>query len=79
MSMAEEPQQILPETVFGNAAVPLTFKDALLAMPNVGDDADFEGAPQIGRSLEHNDLADIGCIERGSSKREPGIDRSESN
>jgi len=52
VSMEAEHRRILREALLGKAARGLSFKDALLAMPDVGDDKDFERAPQIERPLQ---------------------------
>jgi len=52
VSMEEEHRRILREALLGNASKRPSFKEALLAMPNVGDDKDFERGPQIGRHVE---------------------------
>jgi len=48
VSMEEEHRRILRESLLGKAARGKSFKDALLAMPNVGKDEDFERGPRIG-------------------------------
>ena len=45
VSMEEELRRILRESLFGKAGRRRSFKEALLAMPNVGHDADFGRAP----------------------------------
>ena len=52
VSMEEEHRRILREALLGNAAKRPSFKEALLATPNVGDDKDFERGPQIDRPVE---------------------------
>ena len=52
VSMEEEHRRILREALIGKATKRLSFKEALLAMPNVGDDKDFERGPQIERPVE---------------------------
>jgi plasmid stability protein len=52
VSMEEEHRRILRESLLGKAAKRPPFKAALLAMPNVGTDADFERGPQSGRAAE---------------------------
>jgi plasmid stability protein len=42
VSMEEEHRRILRESLLGKAARRTPFKRALLAMPNVGKDEDFE-------------------------------------
>ena len=49
VSMEEEHRRILREALFGKAGKRPSFKEALLAMPNVGEDSDFERGPQITR------------------------------
>jgi plasmid stability protein len=51
VSMEEEHRRILRESVLGKAAKRRSFKAALLAMPNVGRDVDFQRAPQLGRPV----------------------------
>jgi plasmid stability protein len=41
VSMEEEHRRILRESLLGKSAKRTSFKEALRAMPNVGDDADF--------------------------------------
>jgi plasmid stability protein len=41
-SMEEEHRRILRESLLGKPGKRVSFKEALLAMPNVGADADFE-------------------------------------
>ena len=52
VSMEEEHRRILRESLLGNTAGRKSFKEALLAMPNVGKDADFERGPQLERPVE---------------------------
>lgn len=52
VSMEEELRRILRESLLGKAAKRTSFKEALLAMPNVGEDADFERGPQMDRPVE---------------------------
>lgn len=52
VSMEEEHRRILREVLLRKAAKRLSFKEALLAMPNVGEDSDFERGQQIERSVE---------------------------
>ncbi len=52
VSMEEEHRRILREALLGKAAKKRSFKDALLAIPNVGDDSDFERGSQIERSVK---------------------------
>ena len=50
--MEEEHRRILRESLLGKSGKRRSFKEALLAMPNVGKDADFERGPQIERPIE---------------------------
>ena len=50
VSMEEEHRRILREALLGKKKQ--SFKEALLAMPNVGKDEDFKRGPQIDRSVE---------------------------
>ena len=52
VSMEEEHRRILREALLGKSAKRPSFKEALLAMPNVGHDQDFKRDPQIGRPVE---------------------------
>jgi len=52
VSMEEEARCILREALFGKAGKRTSFKEALLAMPNVGRDEDFERGPQLERPVE---------------------------
>ena len=52
VSMEEEHRQILREALLGKPAKKESFKDFLLSMPDVGEDRDFERAPQIDRPFE---------------------------
>ncbi|MDB6109338.1 MAG: DNA-binding protein [Pedosphaera sp.] len=52
VSMEEEHRRILRESLLGKAARRASFKAALLAMPNVGKDADFKRGPQLDRLVE---------------------------
>ena len=52
VSMEEEHRRILREALLGKSAKRPSFKEALLAMPHVGDDKDFERGPQIERPVE---------------------------
>jgi len=52
VSMEEEHRRILRKSLLGKAGKRTSFKEALLAMPNVGKDADFERGPQLERPLE---------------------------
>lgn len=51
VSMEEEHRRILREALLGKAVKRPSFKDALLAIPDVGDDKDFERGPQVGRPV----------------------------
>lgn len=51
VSMEEEHRRILRESLLGKGRKRSSFKEALLAMPNVGDDADFERGPQLERPI----------------------------
>jgi antitoxin FitA len=52
VSMEEEHRRILRESLLGRAGKKKSFKEALLAMPNVGKDADFARGPQLKRPIE---------------------------
>jgi plasmid stability protein len=52
VSMEEEHRRILRESLLGKAGKRTSFKEALLAMPNVGKDTDFERGPQLERPIE---------------------------
>jgi plasmid stability protein len=52
VSMEEEHRRILREALLGKAAKRPSFKEALLAMPDAGDNQDFERGPQIARPVE---------------------------
>jgi plasmid stability protein len=52
VSMEEEHRRILREALLGQSNKRPSFKEALLAMPNVGDDKDFERGPQIERPID---------------------------
>jgi antitoxin FitA len=52
VSMEEEHRRILREALIGPSRKKPSFKEALLGMPNVGDDKDFERGQQIERSVE---------------------------
>jgi plasmid stability protein len=51
VSMEEEHRRILRQSLLGKAHKRPSFKEALLAMPNVGKDSDFERGPQIERPV----------------------------
>ena len=52
VSMEEEHRRILREALLGNSVKRPSFKEALLSMPNVGEDKDFERGPQIERPIK---------------------------
>ena len=52
VSMEEEHRQILREALLGQAGPRPSFKEALLAMPNLGEDRDFERGPQRDRPIK---------------------------
>ena len=52
VSMEEEHRRILRAALFGKVAKRTSFKEALLAMPNVGRDEDFARGPQIERPVK---------------------------
>lgn len=52
VSMEEELRCILREALLGKAGKRPSFKEALLAMPNVGEDEDFARGPQLERTVE---------------------------
>jgi plasmid stability protein len=52
VSMDEEPRRILRESALGKACKRLSLKAALLSMPNVGKDADFQRGPQFERPIQ---------------------------
>lgn len=52
VSMEEEHRRILREALLGNSVKRPSFKEALLSMPNVGEDKDFERGPQIKRPIK---------------------------
>ena len=52
VSMEEEHRRILREALVGPSKKKRSFKEFLLAMPNVGKDQDFERGPQIDRRVE---------------------------
>jgi plasmid stability protein len=52
VSMEEEHRHILREALLGKAVKRPSFKEALLAMPDVGHAKDFERGPQIERPVE---------------------------
>jgi plasmid stability protein len=52
VSMEEEHRRILREALVGLPQKKRSFKELLLAMPDVGEDRDFERGPQIGRPVE---------------------------
>jgi len=52
VSVEEEHRRILRESVLGKPGKRRSFKAALLAMPNVGKDADFQRRPQLARPIK---------------------------
>ena len=52
VSMEEEHRRILRQALVGGPKKGRSFKDFLLAMPNVGQDRDFEREPQLDRPVE---------------------------
>lgn len=52
VSMEEEHRRILRGALLGRSKKKRSFKEFLLAMPNVGEDEDFERGPQIDRAVE---------------------------
>ncbi len=52
VSMEEEHRRILREALLGPPRKKRSFKEFLLAMPNVGEDRDFERGRQIERPAE---------------------------
>jgi plasmid stability protein len=52
VSMEEEHRRILREALLGPSRKRPSFKEYLLAMPDVGHDEDFDGGPQIERPVE---------------------------
>ena len=52
VSMEEEHRRILRASLLGKAGKRASFKEALLAMPNAGKDADFKRGPQLARPVE---------------------------
>lgn len=52
VSMEEEHRRILRESLLGKAVRRTSFKEALLAMPDVGKDEDFQRGPQLERAVE---------------------------
>lgn len=51
VSMQAEHRRTLREASLGKGTRKLSFKEALLAMPDVGEDEDFERAPPIDRPV----------------------------
>ena len=51
VSMEEEHRRILRESLLGTPSNRRSFKEALLAIPDVGDDADFARGPQRERPV----------------------------
>ena len=52
VSMEEEHRRILRGALLGPSKKRRSFKEFLLAMPNVGEDGDFERGPQVDRPAE---------------------------
>jgi len=52
VSMEEEHRRILRESLLGSAPRRKSFKEALMAMPNVGEDEDFKRGVQMERPVE---------------------------
>ena len=52
VSIEEEHRRILREALMGPSKEKRSFKEFLLAMPNVGEDRDFEREPQIERPVD---------------------------
>ena len=52
ISMEEEHRRILRQALLGSTKRKRSFKDFLLAMPNVGKDEDFDREPQLDRPVE---------------------------
>ena len=52
VSMEEEHRCILRAALLGSSQKPATFKDHLLAIPDVGTDEDFARGPQKQRRVE---------------------------
>lgn len=52
VSMEEEHRRILRGALVGASRKKRSFKEFLLAMPNVGEDRDFERGPQIERRVD---------------------------
>ena len=52
VSMEEEHRRILRKSLLGKTEKGKSFKEALLSIPNVGKDSDFERGPQIGRPVD---------------------------
>ena len=52
VSMEEEHRRILREVLIGPSKQKLSFKEFLLGIPNVGEDRDFDRAPQIDRPVD---------------------------
>lgn len=51
ISMEEEHRRILRESLLGKSPGRKSFKAALLAMPDVGEDSDFTREPQLERPI----------------------------
>ena len=52
VSMEEEHRRILRASLLGRSGKRKSFKEFLAAMPNVGQDSDFERGPQLDRPIE---------------------------
>jgi len=52
VSMEEEHRRILRHALLGTSTRRPSFKEALLAMPDAGEDRDFERGPQMARPVE---------------------------
>jgi plasmid stability protein len=52
VSMEEEHRRILREALLRPSNKKRSFKEFLLAMPDVGEDLDFERGPQLDRPVE---------------------------
>jgi hypothetical protein len=50
--MEEEHRRILRESLLGKAGKRTSFKEALVAMPDIGKDKDFQRGPQLERPIE---------------------------
>jgi antitoxin FitA len=52
ISTEEEHRRILRKSLLGKRVKRMSFKQALLAMPNVGKDEDFRSGSQLSRPIE---------------------------